>query len=231
MKINELKQSKKIGEGALLDILLGPKAASYFAKDDDRHQAALKVFLKDFIGDATVSLSNGIQSGLIDAEKSSTAPPARRHPFGTTADSTTESRYQRLNAIFESIVEADGADSITEYMTTWFDKYMKGVDWRAKQNVVMPIIQEIEKTYATDQGRAAIEKLGRVAFSLSGPAKQPPAGARDARTPAPEPKVPEAPKPVPKPATKSADEVARDLLALSATEREAAIAKARTAGR
>lgn len=228
MKINELNQSKKIAEGALLDILLGPKAASYFAKDDDRHQEALKVFLKDFIGDATVSLSNGIQSGLIDAEKSSTAPPARRHPFGTTADSTTESRYQRLNAIFESIVEADGADSITEYMTMWFDMYMKGVDWRAKQNVVMPIIQEIEKTYATDQGRAAIEKLGRVAFSLSGPAKQPPAGARDARD---APSAAPSPKPAPKPATKSADEVVRDLLALNSTDRAAAIAKAEAAGR
>jgi hypothetical protein len=161
MKINEFKQSKNIAEGALLDILLGPKAASYFAKDDDRHQEALKIFLKDFIGDATVSLSNGIQSGLIDTEKSATEPSADAVP-GASAGLAMESRYQRLNAIFESIVEADGADSITEYMTTWFDLYMKGVDWRAKQNVVMPIIKEIEKTYATDQGRAAIEKLGRV---------------------------------------------------------------------
>jgi hypothetical protein len=230
MKINEFKQSKNIAEGALLDLLLGPKAASYFAKDDDRHQEALKVFLKDFIGDATVSLSNGIQSGLIDAEKSS-GVPSDDAAAGASAGLTAESRYQRLNAIFESIVEADGADSITEYMTTWFDMYMKGVDWRAKQNVVMPIIQEIEKTYATDQGRAAIEKLGRVAFSLSGPAKQPPAGARDAKTPSPEPKTPAAPKPSPKPATKSADEVARDLLALNATDRAAAIAKAQAAGR
>jgi hypothetical protein len=229
MKINEFKQSKNIAEGALLDILLGPKAASYFAKDDDRHQEALKVFLKDFIGDATVSLSNGIQSGLIDAEKSATKPDASAEA-GASAG-VIESRYQKLNAIFESIVEADGADSITEYMTTWFDMYMKGVDWRAKQNVVMPIIQEIEKTYATDQGRAAIEKLGRVAFSLSGPAKQPPAGARDAKDASPKPKAPPAPKPAPKPATKSADEVARDLLALSATDRAAAIAKAEAAGR
>jgi hypothetical protein len=229
MKINEFKQSKSIAEGALLDILLGPKAASYFAKDDDRHQEALKVFLKDFIGDATVSLSNGIQSGLIDAEKSATKPSDDAVP-GASAG-LIESRYQRLNAIFESIVEADGADSITEYMTTWFDMYMKGVDWRAKQNVVMPIIQEIEKTYATDQGRAAIEKLGRVAFSLSGPAKQAPAGARDAKDSAPAPKAPVAPKPAPKPATKNADEVARDLLALNSTDRAAAIAKAQAAGR
>jgi hypothetical protein len=228
MKINEFKQSKNIAEGALLDILLGPKAASYFAKDDDRHQEALKVFLKDFIGDATVSLSNGIQSGSIDAEKSATAPSADAVP-GASAG-LAESRYQKLNAIFESIVEADGADSITEYMTTWFDMYMKGVNWRAKQNVVMPIIQEIEKTYNTDQGRAAIEKLGRVAFSLSAPAGQPPAGSRDANK-SPEPKAPEAPKPAPKPATKSADEVARDLLALNSTDRAAAIAKAQAAGR
>lgn len=226
MKINEFKQSKNIAEGALLDILLGPKAASYFAKDDDRHQEALKIFLKDFIGDATVSLSNGIQSGLIDTKKSATAPSAAAVP-GASAG-LTESRYQRLNAIFESIVEADGADSITEYMTTWFDLYMKGVDWRAKQNVVMPIIQEIEKTYATDQGRAAIEKLGRVAFSLSGPAKQAPAGSKDAASAAP---AAPAPKPAPKPATKNADEVARDLLALNATDRAAAIAKAQAAGR
>ena len=98
MKINEFKQSKNIAEGALLDILLGPKAASYFAKDDDRHQEALKVFLKDFIGDATVSLSNGIQSGLIDAEKSATKP-ADDALAGASAGLTMESRYRLNNGI------------------------------------------------------------------------------------------------------------------------------------
>ena len=177
MKINEFKQSKNIAEGALLDILLGPKAASYFAKDDDRHQEALKVFLKDFIGDATVTLCNGIQSGLIDTSKSSTEP-SEPADAGASAG-LIESRYKKLNAIFESIVKSDGPESIAEYMLRWFETYMEGTNWKTKQGIILPIIKDIEQTYDTDKGRAAIEKLGRVAWDMLGKAPTVPAGAKD----------------------------------------------------
>ena len=328
MKINEINQPKKINEGTFLDLLLGPELASKYSKQD-RHAEAERVFLDDFIDDATVSLSNGIKSGLVDPtldgtdttpekkdepiDPSSVSPsdaPASPSTGGASApgaaaataaqaqrqtsqninnyvrnvaseiNKTTDKnekialtkelvnamadrqgtpewnnaiataqqivkrsgtdpnfvnaainnlksgktmaeawkiyfvnkllesvrltwddiglcvlkegrdyyiadkKYTRLNYIFESIMEADEVQSITSYMTTWFDAYMDGVDWRAKQSIVVPAIKEVEKTYKTDQGRAALEKLGRLAFALSGPAGQPPAGAKDINPPA-----------------------------------------------
>lgn len=96
---------------------------------------------------------------------------------------TRESAYSKLNQIFESIVsemEDSGVSSIADYMLEWFGLYMEGVNWEARKSVVLPIINDIQSTYKTDQGKAAIEKLARMAFALSGPAKAVPAGAKDA---------------------------------------------------
>jgi hypothetical protein len=315
MKINEINQPKKINEGAFLDLLLGPELASKYSKQN-RHAEAERLFLDDFIDDATVSLNNGIKSGLVDpnlvdtggssnnAKKidpnSVTPSPTKTTAPGASAaaankaqqqtsqninnyvrnvaseiNKTTDKnqkialtkelvnamadrqgtpewnnaiaaaqqivkrsgaepnfvnaainnlksgktmteawriyfvnkllesinltwddlglcvlkegknyyfadkKYTALNYIFESIMETDGVQSITSYMTAWFDQYMQGVDWRAKEKIVLPAIKEVEKTYQTDQGKSALEKLGRLAFALSGPAGQPPAGAKD----------------------------------------------------
>jgi len=310
MKISEFNQPKKLNEG-LLDVLVGPDLGGKLRKGDARHRDALNVFLKDFIGDASTSLENGIESGLIDPSITSdnsapntksppggtppagpaptapaaptggapTIPPAKRTAGPTSAQATMAAakqfnkgvtkaqsakadvrasneklkkdaeiaaakpafqqdatdrvtiqkaraagliseNYDRLNYIFESILsELDAGDSpmsISDYMTEWFDMYMNGVDWRTKQSIVLPKIKEIEKTYKTDGGRAAIQTLGRMAFALSGPAGQVPAGARNIPAVA-------AAAPAAAPTKKSKEQVAADLASLKPRDRDEVI--------
>ena len=310
MKINEFNQPKKINEG-LLDVLVGPDLGGKLRKGDARHRDALNVFLKDFIGDASTSLENGIESGLIDPSMTSdkskappagasptaptapaapaapapTPPPAKRPAGPTSAQATMAAakqfnkgvtkaqsakadvrasneklkkdaeiaaakpgfqqdaadrvtiqkaraagliseNYSRLNYIFESILsELDSGDSpmsITDYMTEWFDMYMNGVDWKAKQSIVLPKIKEIEKTYKTDGGRAAIQTLGRLAFALSGPAGAVPAGAKN---------IPSVAAASPAATKKSKEQVASDLASLKPREREEVIQQVQKATR
>lgn len=303
MKISEFNQPKKLNEG-LLDVLVGPDLGGKLRKGDARHRDALNVFLKDFIGDASTSLENGIESGLIDPSIASssaapatkpspagatptspaaptggapTIPPAKRASGPTSAQATMAAarqfnkgvtkaqsakadvrasneklkkdaeiaaakpafqqdatdrvniqkaraagliseNYSRLNYIFESILsELDAGDSpmsISDYMTEWFDMYMNGVDWKAKQSIVLPKIKEIEKTYKTDGGRAAIQTLGRLAFALSGPAGAVPAGAKN---------IPAVAAAAPTATKKSKEQVASDLASLKPREREEVI--------
>jgi hypothetical protein len=258
MKINELNQTAKVNEGALLDILIGPDAAKHFSKNDERHIEALNYFLKDFVGDATTSLANGITGGLVDPSVTreltlgpkpptaltepsdpsgtpppatpGTPPPATPAPAASSAEQTaaaaqqhrkdigaaatnmdagraaqakpafqrtaddklamkaaglSEQNYRALNNIFESIVstmyeeEEQTTETIGEYMIRWFDTYMEGTNWKTKQGIILPIIKDIEETYNADKGRAAIEKLGRVAWDMLGKAPSVPAGAKD----------------------------------------------------
>lgn len=264
MKIDELNQPKKVNEGALLDILIGPEAAKRFSKDDDRHREALTYFLKDFVGDAMTSLENGVQGGFVDPTKTSdekintnpapakpapapgptsaekTVAAARGFRKDTTAAATTmaaaraaqkkpghlrtaddkiamraaglsESEYDSLNIVFESIMstmfEDDGsAESISDYLTTWFDAYMQGVDWRSKENLVIPRIKEVEKTYNVDKGRTALQNLGRIAWNILGPAPTVPAGAKDIPSREPTPG-----QTAPKQSAKKADQILGDI--------------------
>lgn len=81
-----------------------------------------------------------------------------------------ETRYLRLNKIFESIVEADasGKMSIGEYLKTrWYPQYMKGVNYSSSQQAVDSAIDAVQSTYAKDRGRKALEKLAQMSFALS----------------------------------------------------------------
>lgn len=272
MKINEVLQPSKINEAStFLSLLLGKDIADQY-DTEDRHAEGERIFLDDFIRDATVSLRNGIKAGLIDPDKKSPNPGAsvQKTPSddstapesgspGPTSTPTTptapksgspapslydravdlvirdgmpngihiqrqlqisfdramslldqmeqegivsaadfdgrrkilapkpvkESRYHKMNRIFESIMETEdevvdeGPQSITDYMTEWFKLYMQGVNYTSKKTIVDAAIKKVEDTYKNDFGKAALEKLGRLAFALSGPAKQLPAGARD----------------------------------------------------
>lgn len=99
---------------------------------------------------------------------------------------TTESKFNKLNSIFESIVQVkentETAESISEYMLDWFGQYMTGVNWESRKAKVIPLIQNIEATYKTDKGKAAIKKLAQFALAISGPSKTIPAGAKNAMT-------------------------------------------------
>ena len=87
----------------------------------------------------------------------------------------------------------------------------------------MPAIKEIENTYSKDGGKAAMQKLARIAFSISGPAGKIPAGAKNA-TPAPATPAPAAPRKRLNP-----EQLAADLAALKPREREEVLNKVKAA--
>lgn len=92
-----------------------------------------------------------------------------------------ETKYYKLNKVFESIVEAapGSAMSITDYLKkSWYPKYMKGVNYAHAQSQVDAIIDQIQQSYAKDQGKAALTKLANLSFSVSKGIV--PAGAADA---------------------------------------------------
>lgn len=91
-----------------------------------------------------------------------------------------ESRYVKLNQLFESIVEAAGGgqQSVGQYMLDWFNQYMAGVDWKSKESVVLPIIQSIEDSYPSGYKRA-IKTLAKTAFAISKASPTLPAGMKD----------------------------------------------------
>lgn len=96
-----------------------------------------------------------------------------------------ESRYEKLNSIFESILEQTAIDkSIATYMTKWFTKYMKGVNWQEYRSEVSPVIQAIQDSYQAEgkigkQTVDAITQLGQMAFSMAKTANVTPDGADD----------------------------------------------------
>lgn len=96
----------------------------------------------------------------------------------------SETSYNKLNAIFESIMEAEQeengeqVETIGQYMLDWFNSYMQGVNWKRYEQKIIPMIQNIEATYKRDKGRAAIKQLSKAAYAISGPSGA--AGAQNA---------------------------------------------------
>jgi hypothetical protein len=90
-----------------------------------------------------------------------------------------ESAYDKMNRIFESIMEAEGNQgiSIGKFMTDWFAAYMAGTKWESYKAQVEPMIQAIEDTYASDKGKKAIKQLANTAFSISKLSPTKPKGA------------------------------------------------------
>jgi len=98
-----------------------------------------------------------------------------------------EQKYVKMNSLFESIMNITENQSTTvgEYMKDWFTKYMSGVAWEPKKSMVMPYIQQVETTYGSDKGKAAIKNLAKLAYSLSKAYGDVPAGAENAAQAAP----------------------------------------------
>lgn len=79
-----------------------------------------------------------------------------------------ETKFVKLNQLFESIIEATsgGQQSIGQYMLAWFNQYMNGVDWKASEATVLPMIQAIEDSYPSGY-KSAIKTLAKAAFAIS----------------------------------------------------------------
>ena len=78
-----------------------------------------------------------------------------------------ESKYLKLNNVFESIVEAAKGQSIQDYLQNWFAQYMQGVNYSSQQQMVDKLINNVAKTYAQDKGKGALESLAQSAWALS----------------------------------------------------------------
>lgn len=85
-----------------------------------------------------------------------------------------ESAYDRLNSLFESIVNEQAKYKIKDYLkTVWFPQFMKGVDYQPNQAKIDQLLQQVERTYHTDGGRAALTQLASLSFAISPRKTQP----------------------------------------------------------
>ena len=71
-----------------------------------------------------------------------------------------------------------GSQSIGQYMLAWFNQYMNGVNWKASEATVLPMIQSIEDSYPSGY-KSAIKTLANAAFALSKASPSMPAGIKD----------------------------------------------------
>lgn len=79
-----------------------------------------------------------------------------------------EEIYDRLNFIFESIIQEQDVYTIKDYLKTiWYPQFMKGVDYQPNQANIDQLLQQVEDTYAKDRGRAALTKLAQLSFAIS----------------------------------------------------------------
>lgn len=74
-----------------------------------------------------------------------------------------ESRYDRLNTIFESLLTE--AESVGQFFKRWLPTYMKGVNLSDPHT--QSLIQSIEDTYAQDKGKAALTQLANASYAAS----------------------------------------------------------------
>jgi hypothetical protein len=74
-----------------------------------------------------------------------------------------ESRYDRLNNIFESLLTE--AESVGQFFKRWLPTYMRGVNLSDPHT--QELIQKIEDTYAQDKGKAALTQLANASYAAS----------------------------------------------------------------
>ena len=99
-----------------------------------------------------------------------------------------ETKYYKLNKIFESMMYEAEAESIQSWFKRWLAQYMKGVDLSEPKTAaqVDQYINAIQQSYKKDKGKAALNQLANAAFSLSYSNKGTPgAMGASASTPAP----------------------------------------------
>jgi hypothetical protein len=80
-----------------------------------------------------------------------------------------ETKYYKLNKIFESMMYEAQAESIQSWFKRWLAQYMKGVNLSDPQTAAQidNYINAIQQSYNRDKGKAALNQLANAAFSLS----------------------------------------------------------------
>lgn len=131
--------------------------------------------------------TTGSQS-LPASEKSKVRKTQLFNPLKVVSEST----YDRLNQIFEKILneavavpdEDTTKYSIEQYLKdVWFPNYMKGVDTTANAQKIDQIVKQVADTYPKDGGRAALTQLANLSYAIS-PRKTKPEPKKKAAEPA-----------------------------------------------
>jgi hypothetical protein len=90
-----------------------------------------------------------------------------------------ESSYDKMNRIFESIINIDEAEqlrTISDYMMDWFGQYMQGVEWTGSKAIVKQKMDKLQDEYPKNID-ANLNDLARMGLALSkagSPAGAPP---------------------------------------------------------
>lgn len=82
----------------------------------------------------------------------------------------SEDAYDRLNAIFESIMEAGEEpqqQGIYQFVRNWYADYMGNLNWKAHEPQINKLLQNVQTSYKTDGGKAALSQLAQATYSLA----------------------------------------------------------------
>lgn len=142
-------------------------------------------------GDTKTSLTPSNAANPLTAPTVSGAPKTsvstRVTPGGTPGGITAggpgmtmkESSYDKLNQIFESIVNIDeqvDLKTISEFMMDWFTQYMEGVNWQSSQAIVKQKLDKLQDEYPANvkQNLTDLAKIGLALSKTGTPAGAPP---------------------------------------------------------
>lgn len=116
------------------------------------------------------------------ARKSSQTPQNTNidadHDYMATGYNESED-YSDLDALFESVIAEQTAESITQWVVRWVDAYMRGTDWEDHKPQVLLLAKQIQDTYSTDRGLASIDKLAKLAWEITDINNEVPFGAQN----------------------------------------------------
>lgn len=107
------------------------------------------------------------QKAQAQLQKQQTMKQKGKVPFRKPV-SEEEEIYNKLNFIFESIMNEQDTYTIKDYLkNVWFPQFMRGVSYKENQDKIDQLLQQVENTYAKDRGRAALTQLAQLSFAIS----------------------------------------------------------------
>ena len=84
-----------------------------------------------------------------------------------------ESKYAKLNSIFESMILNEAGESISSFLQGWFTQFMHGVNYAGREKVVDSLIAAVQAAYVQDNNKLgrnvknALTKLASTGYALS----------------------------------------------------------------
>ena len=144
-----------------------PKASAAAAADDEADAAVA----------AHKNARPAVQSNAVDRKPERAGLVNPRRNF-------RESTYYKLNRVFEGMLNEE-AESISSYLQRWVKQYLKGINLSDPRIYaeVNKMINNVQTTWSSDKGKAALTTLANTAYALShsnkigGGASTPPAAA------------------------------------------------------